>query len=176
MKLAWTLFALLLALCAVVIYLLLLPEPPGAGATVHPLYETMQRSGDAATRSAPVLAAGWILGLLEIAFFVALLALGARHHEELGAIRTSLLVGLGLFAGVFSAMVVAYRGYVGEAQPELVLAFPRPSTWMLYGLWPVPLYFLLLYVLRFDRWILSRQQLDAFHRIVARRRERGEGH
>lgn len=175
MKLAWILFGLLLALCAVVVYVILLPAPPGAAGTVHPVYETMQRGSAGTSAEGPVLAAGWIFGLLQIGFFVALLALGARRHERLGAIRTALLVGLGLFGAAFSAMVLAYEGYVdGAAGAELVLSFPRPSAWMLYALWPIPLYFLVLYVARFERWILPDRELETFQRIVARRRERGE--
>lgn len=48
MKLAWILFGLLLAMCALVGYILVLPEPPGAAGVPHPQFHTMQQGGDGA--------------------------------------------------------------------------------------------------------------------------------
>ena len=43
---------------------------------------------------------------------------------------------------------------------------------MLFGLWWVPFYFVVLYVVAFDRWIVTPEDLEKFERLVAASRQR----
>ncbi|MCH7728167.1 MAG: hypothetical protein IH991_17070 [Planctomycetes bacterium] len=43
---------------------------------------------------------------------------------------------------------------------------------MLFGLWWVPFYFVVLYVVSFDRWIATPEDLEKFERLVAASRRR----
>jgi hypothetical protein len=118
-----------------------------------------------------VLWLGWALGLLEIGLFVALLGLGARGRGGLRGLGWPLVVGGFAYAVVWSALVVSYAGYAAGSD-ALVLGFPAPTAWMLFGLWPVPLLFVVLYVAGFDRWVATRDDLAELERRLAEARSR----
>ncbi len=53
----------------------------------------------------------------------------------------------------------------------LFLSFPRPTAWMLFGVWPFPIYFMAVYYILFDRWYYTQEDEKHLEEIVARRRQ-----
>ena len=167
-------FAVLVALCAVVLAVALTDEPAGSRGIDHPEFETM-RQGGGSERHDSVVFWGWLYGTLSIALFVGFMALGLRRRGRLPeGSGPALVIGLALFALVFTLLVLSYRAYVEPgADRALFGSFPRPTAWMLYGLWPVPLVFALLYMKNFDRWVISEDEVAEFEQLVAEsKRER----
>ncbi len=174
MRIPVAIFATLVALCAVVLVLWTVDEPPDGRGVDHPAYETM-RQGGSTDRHDAVLPWGFLYGFLSIVLFVVAMALGLRRRGRLPAgSGRALWSGLALFALVFTLLVLSYRGYVEPgADRELFGSFPRPSAWMLYGIWPVPLVFAFLYMRNFDRWVISEDEVAEFEQLAAEsKRER----
>jgi hypothetical protein len=178
MALVRILLSLLLALCVLLGWLWTQPEPPGAAGQPHPLFETMMRGGPEASRL-DLWLAGTAFGALAISLFVALVAFGLRRDGPAsgrgGRGSAALWIGWLLYLGVFLALSFSYRSYAIGGAADLVLGFPRPTAWMLFGLWPAPLWFVLLYVLQFDRRVLTKEELRRFEDRVAERRRVEEG-
>jgi len=170
LKLDKILFAIVLALCAVVVALMLTPQVEGQTGTAHPSFETMRHGGAGAERHARVLWLGWGFGALSILSFVALIAFGARKAGGLRGLGWPLICGLAVYLGLWTWLVVAYRDYVSEAAHPLVAAFPLPTAIMLYALWPVPALFGVYFVAGFDAWIYSEDDLEEYRRLLARDR------
>ena len=164
-------FAVLVALCAVVLIVVLVDEPANSRGIDHPGFETMRQGGDS-SRHDSVLLLGWLYGTLSIGLFVGLMAMALRRGGRLPAgSGPALLTGLALVVLVFTLLVLSYRSYVApEAVRTLFGSFPQPTAWMLYGLWPVPLVFVLLYVRNFDRWVISEDEVAEFERLAAETR------
>lgn len=173
MALVRILLSLLLALCLLLGWLWTQPEPPGAAGQPHPLFETMMQGGPEGARL-DLWPAGTLFGGLAISLFVALVAFGLRRDGATtgrgGAGSAALWIGWLLYLGVFLALSFSYRSYATTGAPELILGFPPPTAWMLFGLWPAPLWFVLLYVLQFDRRVLTKEELRRFEERVAERR------
>jgi hypothetical protein len=169
-RLERTLLALLLAMCALVACLFLLDEPPASRGFAHPEVATMERGGDGADRLGSVLWLGWGLGLLEIGFFVALIALGARSRGGLRGLGRPLWYGLAAFAGLWTALVLGYRSWVLAAPDSLWLALPSPTAIMLYAIWPMPVLFIGLYAMGFSRWIYTEEDRRRFEALLSQRR------
>lgn len=160
---------ILLALLAIVGSLWTVPRPENANGVAHDEFSSMRSGGEGLSRLEPVLGRGWLVGALEISLFVALMALGLRRGRGLPKGAWQLLVGLALCVVVFSLVVRTYLSYAeSPLEGPLVLGFPVPTTWMLYGLWTVPAVFLLLYIARFDRWIFSAEDEREFKKLVER--------
>ena len=170
MKLPWILFVLLLTMCCVLGYVLTIEEMGAGHGVTHPRFSTMEVGGSGLERHAPILWWGWALGLLEICLFIGLLALGMRHRQVLGKRKWPLLLGGLLYGTVFTLLILSYQSYANSPFQPLFLSMPAPTAWMLYGLFGIPLYFHVLYVVSFDRWVLTPEDLERFHRLVAERR------
>lgn len=177
MKLPWILFGLLIAMCCVVATVIFfVDEPADAAGSGHPVFDTMNIGGDGAARSEGVLVYGWAFGMLQICFFVACLAFGASKKEEVGALKIPFLAGTAIYLLVYTLMVRSYHAYMLEDTHVLFLSFPRPTAWMLYGIWVFPAVFIFLYMFKFDRAIFTDDDLQRFEEIVAeKQRDEAEG-
>lgn len=162
MKIALFLFALLIAMGLVLGYLLFfVAETENGHGLPHPEYATMLQGGDAARHDA-VLVGGTLLGTLMILFMVGLLAFGASQGRRPGMEEGVLVGGAVLFLVCFLAMVLTYVPYADAAGGPIVLGFPVPTAWMLYGVWGAPVVFMLLYMIRFESWIISDAEIERF--------------
>lgn len=165
MRIPALLFALVLAAGLLLLAAVtLLPETPQL--RVHPEYATLLQGEDGAARSAPVWWIGAAFGLVQIAFFGACFALGMSRGGRVAGLGLPIAVGLALYAAVFVLLLVTYRLFLGAPGEHLVLGFPLPTAVMIYLLWPVPLWFLWLYLRNFDRHVLSAGDLERVRRIA----------
>ena len=139
-----------------------LPRPSAATGFVHDRLETMDRGGGG-QRHGALLWWGCAIGLLQVAFFALCMMLGAGRRGSSTATGWLALGGV-IYAGLFALMVIAYRAYLLD--PSFVIfGFPAPTAVMLFLLWPFPFYFVVLYLIRFEDWILSPSDLARFREI-----------
>lgn len=173
MKLAWILCCLWVLLLLVVGVVLFTEEKGATHGFKHPAVSAMDRGGSGLDRHEPLLIHGWLFGVLQISAFVGCLAFGARRQGRLGRLWWAFLIGGLLYVGVFTSMVLAYRDWIHSADPgdpAFWGPFPTATTLMLFGLWAMPFYFVVLYVVVFDRWIFTKEDLQKFEELVAARR------
>ena len=171
-RLTWMLLALLAALSLVLGALILHGARSDWGPVDHPRFSTMERSGWSWESNDPLLAWVWLAGTLQIAVYLCLLALGLAGRRGSGPLRIPLALGGLLHAGIFSWMILAH---VYPVAPSL-WSFPPPTVVMVFFLWILPpIYFVILYVVGFDRWILTDESHRRFRRLVRSRRGEGRG-
>ena len=164
-SLHWVLFGLLLALCLVVGVALFWEEPPGSQGYGHEELSTM-RQGGTGERHSQVLWLGVAFGVLLLLLFVACLGFGLRGARGSSrAKRRALLLGGVLYLAVFLVLIVAYQDYVKDPT-RLLLSLPPPTAIMLWVLWPFPLYFVLVYSLKFDDWVFRKEDSRRFRELV----------
>lgn len=175
MRPSWILFGLLLGMCVILGIAFFIGEIPNGHGFDHARLPNMQQGGSGIARHEKILWVGWALGLAQVLFFVTCLALGARRYERLDSVKRPLIIGSLLYAAIFTGLMLAYRAYITEGEHALLWIFPAPTAFMIYGLWPVPLYFVLLYIWGFDRWIYRPEDEEKFQQLMESRREREEG-
>ena len=172
---AWSLvFAIALGLAAILFAAAGVPERLQGYSAFHPEFAGMQQSGADAEPDAGLLMIGWSFGALQIAFFTAMLALGARSRRGLRGLGVPLIAASLFYLAIWTALVVAYRSYANGGDPALFLGFPAPTAWMLFALWPCPVIFTLYYVVGFDRWIATPEDLAELDHTLARLRAESE--
>jgi hypothetical protein len=170
MKLPSLVFAIAVGIAAILFAVFSLPEPPQSHGESHPIYASMEHGGPAHARPPFVLWLGWGLGVLEIAFFVAMIALGASNRRGLRGLGLLLIVTGLAFVSVWSALVLAYRAYASDAESVLFLGFPAPTAWMLFALWPLPVFFVFFYTAGFERWVATPRDIAEIEKRLARLR------
>ncbi len=169
MRIGWLLSTLLAAMAAVLAAALLVRVDPTLHVVSHAVYPTLLRAGGGAVDPLRI-ALGWGFGALQLAFFSACFALGVRRREGLGPLRRPILLGLLGYELVWAFLVLCYVRYAGQPdQPDvpLLLSFPLPTAVMLYLMWPFPLFFMVLYLRHFDRWVLPPGDLAHFRARIA---------
>jgi hypothetical protein len=133
----------------------------------HPEFSTMQVGASGEARHARILWVGWFFGGCQIVLFVAALALGMRKEHGLGPVRAPLIAGGAVFAIIFTLLVLSYRDYMHGVDAELVLGFPIPTAWMVFGIWFFPVFFVVLYLRAFDTWYLTDADRARFDALLA---------
>ena len=142
----------------------------------------MNQGGSGQQRHAAVLLAGWLFGALQIALFTGLLAwsaglpaagqvqpTGSRQSHPWFLWGMFSFGGL-LFEGVFALLCRAYQvSLLDPAATRFLGSFPEATTWLLFGIWFAPGFFVALYVFYFDRWGFSPQAQTRFEALLAAR-------
>ncbi len=182
----WLPPVLLTVLWATVLAILLTPEPPQGHGLPHAQFRAMDQGGAGLQRHDSVLVLGWLFGSVLIAIFVSLLAWAATsNHRSRHAPRDeahhakrdsyccwAFVLGALLYEGVFAALCLAYCNSLESPQAASFWGpFPTGTSWLLFGIWGSPLFFILLYVVFFNRWIMPPQHLNQFEELVNGARE-----
>jgi hypothetical protein len=180
----WYIFATLLALCTVYGVAFMTPEVPFGdvvqedGTTVyqsmshgyqHPVFPKMDIAGSGAVRHEKTIWVGWALGLCFVLFWTGLLAFGTARDGNIGPAKIPLIVGCVLFMGIITALIFFYRAFM-NGDHSTFLSLPKPLALMIYGIWPFPLYFVIVYHKIFDSWHFTDEDQRRFEEIVANRR------
>ena len=160
------LLGLLTAMAAVAIAVVVLGEPPGARGVNSARFATMLTGDPGAARHERMLPAGWLFGVLTMAFAAALLAWGYGRRGRRGRLRWALPAVFVVQVVCFSVVVISYAASMGEPAPDLWWALPAPSAWLVYLFWPSQFGFLILYVVTFDRWFWTPDDETRFREIL----------
>ncbi len=186
MKVPWFIFIVLAAMCVTVGASFMAPQVPfedvvkedGSTERIikshgypHATYPTMRHGGPGAERHAVTLWIGWGFAVLSVLFFSGCLLLGISRDGKLGPAKTPFIVGTIAFAAIFTGLIFSYYTYMHEDTHVLFLSFPRPTAWMLFGVWPFPIYFVAVYYFLFDRWHYTEQDEKRLEEILAARRQ-----
>ena len=161
----WIPAILLIALWGVVLAILLTPEVPNGHGYQHSRFAEMDKGGNGADRHESLFIAGWMFGLLLIAFFVSLLLWGTttRKHWLL------FLVGGLIYEGVFGMLCFSYWKSLTDPNVAFIGSFPASVSWLLFGIGLTPAFFIGLYVIYYDRLIFPTENARKFELLVQQR-------
>ncbi len=166
MRLPWLILIMLLACCAILTIVFCLGRTPGGDGFTHPEYSTMRQGGDGVERLKGVHVFGWLFGILQFGLFTAFIAMGANKQGRLTALKKPILIGFLLNVLVFCVMMAVYFKYTRDGSSALFGSLPWPTALMMYGVWPIQLIFLFIYIWGFDRWIFTDKDMEKFRQIV----------
>jgi len=167
-------FLFVLSATLLIIAGLAIADPvPDTSATVHPTYKTMLKSGNSQASSPAVKYLGYAFGLAILGIFGVSLYWGSRRAKDNGFKLRDLIIGMGLYILTYTGLVLSSWKY-DQLEAPLWGDLPIPTAWMLYGIWFVPVIFIVLYVYGFKDHVLSEEEEAKFHEILAERAARQE--
>ncbi|MEM6963818.1 MAG: hypothetical protein AAF573_03565 [Bacteroidota bacterium] len=170
----WAFFILLIGFLALILTLRIIPAPENATGTVHPKFDTMLHGGTSVAADPTVKWLAYLFGLFVISVFAFVLFLGATKKDaNLNTkIRRVFTFGFLAYTFVYTLMVFAYWKNYPSPSDDFILGFPKPTAWMMYGMWFTPLIFTFVYIFKFKDWILTPEEEARFHEIVKARSKR----
>lgn len=164
----WLAGILLAAMWAAVLWIALTPELAAGHGAVHSRFSQMDQGGSGLQRHGATFGAAWLLGSLMIALFVCLLAWQTKDGRRSWP---WFVVGGILYEAVFSMMCWTYwRSLADPLEVSFWGSFPVPVAWLVYGIWLFPGFFIAIYVMRFDEWILPEESMRRFEEALRARR------
>lgn len=173
-RLPLLLFVILLGMCAVVGWLALQEPAVNQAGIAHPDHPAMALGADGGARHHGLLGVGFTFAALIVACFVGLLFFALQRRGEPTPGRGAILLAAALYLGVFVALFATYARYL-ERPGALVLGFPPPTAWMLYGVFGIPLLFILIYVVRFNEWVFGAAEETEYEKLLERVRRARTG-
>lgn len=164
-------YALLICLLALLLIMLLAwiwsPLAQATGVP-HPEYKGMYISVANIDEARHTRWLGYFFGLGIIGVFGSFLFLGNRKKGKLTPISQWLWIGIVMYSIAYSGMVFSHWEYVAEGGGAFVLSMPIPTAWMICGVWFVPAIITLVYILKFESWIISEEEIATFHSTIDR--------
>lgn len=159
----------LLGLLAIIIALWLLPAIPQSTSQLHPEFGTMLKSGNSVAEQSTIKWLAYFFGLMILFIFVSTIFIGARRKRSTGNLRYWLLAGSIAYAITYHLSIMAYWRYAEATETQYFGGLPTPTAWAIYGIWSVPIIMTLVYVFRFDEWILDKEDMSVFQDLVYER-------
>ena len=171
MRLPWLLFASSVALLFIIVAGFFLSPSARPAAQPHSVYTSMEIT-DRGSRD--TLWLGYSMALAILAVMTALVLLGVDRNGRGGVLARSLVVGFACLALLFTGLVVSYASYAGGAQDSFFGGLPRPTAWMIYGVWLFPMLMLLVCAFHFDRWYFTEEDERSIEELMRSNQTREE--
>lgn len=164
------LFLFLVALLIIVCVSFLLPEASRSTSQVHPEYSSMLKSSGNTASLSSTLWLGYVYGVIMFAVMAVSILIGIQKREKLGTLGKWMAAGFFMYLLVFTALVYTYSQYTHDKHQDFFGGFLLPTAWMIYGMWLFPLFFVFLFTLHFDRWIMTKDDLRQFQLLLSKYR------
>ena len=168
MKLIQAIFAVLVIILGMLVWLMLIPEPPGVGGTAHAVFPGMNIGGDGLARlggQGPLI---YALQMLTLLLTYLLVALGISEQRRSVMFWSLLMLACAVSMAIWSAIYLTYFSYLESAEIAIALGFPLPTTLMLFGIFPGGGLLCLLYIIGFRRFIYTEEDEVAYEALRAR--------
>ena len=154
-------FAFLIAICTLILIILLtyiISPIEGLTGVAHPEFPGMKVSPKNTDLYFHTRWLGYSFAMGIIWLFVSILIIGSRKNGQTTGMSKSIGVFGVFYSIVFSLMIFSNWTYVNETSTTFVGQMPKPTAWMIYVVWLSPLFLTLLYVFKFEDWVISPKE------------------
>ena len=158
---------LLLVLAALLVWLMVIPEPSAVAGLAHPDQPGMNVGGDGLARLG--IAGPMLLWLQTVVLLLihALVALGVSPARRSGGFWLLLGTTCAVSIAVWWGMYHSYVDYLHTGEPALLFGFPLPTTLAFFGVPAGSVLLCLLYVLGFRRFVYTPEDEAAYEAFRA---------
>jgi hypothetical protein len=166
MKTIWVILGLLLAILGIVITTLLTDVPTHAAGFAHPDIPGMQVGGDGMARFSPMYWGILAFQMASLCIITALIYLSVPARRKDRWFHIALVVITFACCYVWWRVFDGYHDFLLSGEVIMVLGFPEPSTWMIFGTWASGVLFCVFYVLGFRRYFFTHAEEKDFEELV----------
>ena len=112
---------------------------------------------------------GYLFGLGIISLLTSLLVMGNRKNGKPTGIIKWIGITMVIYAMAYSGMVISHWQYAANDGGSFFQFMPVPTAWMIMGIWFIPLILTLVYIVKFEDWIISDEEIKEFHLYLENR-------
>lgn len=159
-------FALLLVIAGITIFVLTSDVPAGASGTPHPTIAGLSVGGDGTEKLSAIGKAPYYFQVAVILLAGTLLYMGIPAHRRDRLLRLCFGVGIAFALFVWVMLFSGYEAYLATGQTRVLFGFPMPTNWMFWGIWGSFAIFDVFYFFAFRRYFLHPDDEAAFNELV----------
>jgi len=174
MKLSCVVLGILLTLCGLLAALFIIGEAPGGLNMPHPVNPDMLQGRPGIETQSHIKWLGYAFGIIQFFFFAALILFCLDKQGRLKKLQSPLLLATALCITALALTMAAYWAFARDGAGQLFGGFPLPTALMLYALWPMQLFFVMIYVIYYDKAIFTPEDNDTFQAILSSGRDDGK--
>jgi len=173
MKLIYSIFAMLIIVAACVGAIFLVGEPDASTGTAHASIDALQVGGDGLARFQPVANIALLTFSAMLIMFGILLYLGISEHRRTRQCKAWISTGTIALLIVWWSMIGTYSAYLASGEFPMILGFPLPTAFTVYGLWLAGFVFVIAYVVGFRSFVFTKDDEEAYHELVEKFKDHG---
>ncbi len=157
MNIAKALLICLGVLLAIILALAVLPPIPYATGYPHPEIEGLLISKATIDDRADTRLLGFAYGFFIILLMGLMLYTGSLRNGKPTKMARHISVGIAAYLLVYCGMVFEHWRY-GKGNEDFFYWLPKPTAWMIIGMWFVPLMITFTFYFKFEKYVLSRNE------------------
>jgi hypothetical protein len=160
-------FALCLAMGALLLAILFAEQAPGASGAPHPTIAGMQVGGDGQARLEVIGGYAFLFQALLLLLICCLCALGVSARYRSKTFYVYLAACYGFMFLVWWQTYFGHQDFLATGDTAYFMGFPIASAWQMYGTWLGAIGLVLIYILGFNKYIYTDQDEAAFQALIA---------
>ena len=159
-----SLFTILLLLIGVALFY----DPiPGLTGAPHPEFKGMMISDGNTDLFTHLRWLGLLFALAVVSIFGCVFLIGTLKKGKTTGIGKWLGVFTICYALIFLFMVLTNWDYAQNTNNRFTALMPIPTAWMIYGVWLFPYFITILYVWKFEEWVISPEEEKELSQFLA---------
>lgn len=166
-KLIYVIFAIVVAMAALLVAICLAEAVPNGAGVAHPQFSGMQAGGDGAARLEHIGGFAFLFQCLLLMLIVCLCLLGVNERR-----RSSLLLaymgGTLLFSlFVWWRMYAGHQAFLETGVTGYFMGFPTATAWQVFGTWLAAIPLVLIYTLGFRKFIFTHEDERKYEQLLS---------
>ena len=117
-----------------------------------------------------VIIMGYMILAMMLGIMCTAILMGMKKYGKPSPGQRWIIVGFILYGLVFLALTLSYWNYTQGNIASLWGGYPAPTAWMIYGVWLFPVLIVVLFIIKFDQWFLSADDLETFKHLLDERK------
>ena len=159
-------FAVVLAMAAVLLLIGLIEAPPNAAGVAHDTVAAMQAGGDGAGRLETIGGLAFAFQSLVLLFAILLCVLSVSPTRRTPAFLGWMAFTYAVNMLVWQQMYFGHQAFLETGETGWFLGFPTATAWQVYGVWFAGIVMIAVYSAGFRRYILSEDDERRFEELL----------
>ncbi len=159
-------FAVCVLMGGLLVAIMLAESVPNAGGVAHSLFPGMQAGEDGAARLEFIGGYAFLFQSLLLILIVALSILGVSERHRSKEFLVYMAASLAFMLFIWWQMYSNHQAFLETGETGYFMGFPIATAWQMYGTWLGAIPLILVYVLGFNKYIYTRDDAEAFDKLL----------
>ena len=166
------LYASTILFVSIFVLALIFPTVESATGITHSQYPGINISIRTVADDPMVKWLSYFYGLSIIALLSGFLWIGNLKAGKPTQMLKAVILMITCYVVAYTCMVTSHWHYTHSDTNEFAGFLPIPTAWMIWGMWFIPAIYTIIYVFKFDDWVISPEEEEEIKSFIAAHKNR----